>query len=103
MPSTSDCGSARHGPRRYRPTTADAAPTRGHPGHRHRPGMRVRTPRSPRLASVWPCAADSHRAGADMIGGWLLSAVLQIVTTYTRHGDHVLLLSPSGHFDAPAQ
>jgi hypothetical protein len=103
MPSTSECGSARHGPRRYRPATADTAPTRGHPDHRHRPGIRVQTPRSPRPASVWPCAAGSHHEGTDMSGGWLLTTVLQIVTTYTRHDDHVLLLSASAPLHTPAQ
>ncbi|MBV9163798.1 MAG: hypothetical protein JO281_20110 [Pseudonocardiales bacterium] len=78
MPIPWDCGPTRHGPHR-------------------------RCPRSPRPASVWPCATASHRKGTGLISDWLPTAVTQIVTTYTQPRDHVLLLIPLGHLDAVAE
>jgi hypothetical protein len=77
------------------PIPWDRGPTR-HSPHRQ-------CSRSPRLASVWPCATASHREGTGLIVDWLPSAVTQIVTTYTQPHDHVLLLIPPGHLDAVAE
>ncbi|MBV9141437.1 MAG: hypothetical protein JO115_11055 [Pseudonocardiales bacterium] len=65
--------------------------------------MRVRRPRSPRPASVWPCATGSHREGTGLIADWLPTALSRIVTTYTQPREYVLLLVPPGHLDAVAE
>jgi hypothetical protein len=68
-------------------------------GRTHR--RRVRTRRAvrrclhtPRPMTVWACADDHHPAGTGLLAEWLHTAVVKIVTSYTRPGDRVLLLAP---------
>jgi hypothetical protein len=44
--------------------------------------------------SVWPCGQDKNQADAGLISGWLLTAVIRVVTTYSTPGDRILLLAP---------
>jgi hypothetical protein len=54
----------------------------------------ARGARVPWPTTVWPCANDDRREGTGVISAWLHTAVVKIVTTYTRPGDRVLLLVP---------
>lgn len=47
--------------------------------------------------TVWPCAQDDPREGTGVLAGWLLTAVVKTVTTYTKPGQRVLLLQPASH------
>lgn len=51
--------------------------------------------RTPRPATVWPCAQDGLREGIGLLVGWLLTAVVKAVTAYTEPGQRVLLLAPA--------
>ncbi|MGK3206856.1 hypothetical protein [Amycolatopsis sp. MEPSY49] len=57
--------------------------------------------RPPRPSTVWPCAQDDLLAGTGLLAGWLLTAIIKLVTTYTRPGQRVLLLEPA-HYLAPS-
>ncbi|GGM81682.1 hypothetical protein GCM10011609_17130 [Lentzea pudingi] len=48
-----------------------------------------------RPSTVWPCAQDDFGEGTGLLAGWLLTAVVKAVTTYTRPGQRVLLLEPA--------
>lgn len=59
-------------------------------------------PRRPE--TVWPCPPpDPDIADDGPLARWLLAAVERLVTTYTRPGDPVLLLSPAGREGTAAQ
>ncbi|WP_328452097.1 hypothetical protein [Amycolatopsis sp. NBC_00438] len=55
----------------------------------------LRHPRPARPSTVWPCAQDDVLAGTGLLAGWLLTAIIKIVTTYTRPGHRVLLVEPA--------
>lgn len=55
-----------------------------------------------RPSTVWPCAQDDPCEGTGLLAGWLLTAVVKIVTTYTRPGQRVLLLEPATYL-APSE
>ncbi|HVK26234.1 MAG TPA: hypothetical protein VM677_33185 [Actinokineospora sp.] len=56
---------------------------------------RARRPaRQARPATVWQCGGDDPRDGTAVLSGWLLNAIVKIVTGYSRPGDRVLLLAP---------
>jgi hypothetical protein len=69
-------------------TPRSALPRRGHPRRW------LRSPRLTHPATVWPGSADDPREGTARLAGWLLYAIVTIVTGYTRPGDRVLLLAP---------
>lgn len=54
----------------------------------------ARGARVPWPTTVWPCANDDRCEGTGVISAWLHTAIVKIVTTYTRPGDRVLLLVP---------
>jgi len=63
---------------------------------RHRAGKNTACMRSSSTRnSVWACADDEPAAGTGSLAGWLLNAVVKVVTNYSTPGDRVLLLSPS--------
>lgn len=64
---------------------------------RHSPALRLRHPVPGRPSTVWPCAQDNFCEGTGLLASWLLTAVVKIVTTYTRPGQRVLLLEPTPH------
>jgi hypothetical protein len=47
-----------------------------------------------RPATVWQCGGDDPRDGTAVLSGWLLNAIVKIVTGYSKPGDRVLLLTP---------
>jgi hypothetical protein len=47
-----------------------------------------------RFPSVWLCGQGKNHADAGLISGWLLTAVIKVVTTYSTPGDRILLLAP---------
>lgn len=55
----------------------------------------LRHPAPGRPSTVWPCAQDDLCEGTGLLAGWLLTAIVKIVTTYTRPGQRVLLLEPA--------
>jgi hypothetical protein len=55
----------------------------------------LRHPVPGRPSTVWPCAQDDLCEGTGLLASWLLTAVVKIVTTYTRPGQRVLLLEPA--------
>lgn len=77
------------------------------PRRRRSPRVRARRrlPRHPRPArpsTVWPCAQGDLRDGTGLLADWLLTAVVKIVTTYTRPGQRVLLLDPAPYLAKPS-
>src|SRR4051812_42179476 len=48
-----------------------------------------------RRGTVWACAEDTIQAGTGRLAGWLLNAVIKVVTTYSSPGDRVLLIEPA--------
>jgi hypothetical protein len=58
-------------------------------------GCARRRVRLGRFATVWPCAQDDTPHATGALAGWLLNAVIKIVTTYSMPGNRVLLLTPS--------
>lgn len=69
-------------------TPRSALPRRGHPRRW------LRSPRLTHPATVWPGSADDPQKTTARLAGWLLYAIVTIVTDYTRPGDRVLLLAP---------
>ncbi|MFD2415004.1 hypothetical protein [Amycolatopsis pigmentata] len=70
---------ARTGQGRHRAASRTAATGRG---------------RAARLATVWPFADAASLPGTAVLAGWLGRTILTLVTTCTRPGDRVLLLTP---------
>ncbi|MEV6236783.1 hypothetical protein [Lentzea sp. NPDC051838] len=64
---------------------------------RHSLALRLRHPVPGRPSTVWPCAQDNLFEGTGLLASWMLTAVVKIVTTYTRPGQRVLLLEPAPH------
>jgi hypothetical protein len=56
----------------------------------------VRRPCGARFGTVWPCARDGHDVGTGVLSGWLITAVVKVVTAYSMPGDRVLLIEPGG-------
>lgn len=80
-----------------RPSSVTIRPAGCAGTHRRRVRARLATRgrlRAPRPLTVWPCADDHHPAGTGLLAQWLHTAVIRIVTGYTRPGDRVLLLAP---------
>ncbi|HWD05117.1 MAG TPA: hypothetical protein VG674_21995, partial [Amycolatopsis sp.] len=50
--------------------------------------------RGPRPATFWPFADAEMLPGTARLPGWLGRTIVTLVTTYTRPGDRVLLLTP---------
>jgi hypothetical protein len=46
-------------------------------------------------STVWACAEGPVHAGMGRLDGWLLTAVIKVVTTYSSPGDRVLLVEPA--------
>ncbi|MFI5593539.1 hypothetical protein ACIA5G_51535 [Amycolatopsis sp. NPDC051758] len=93
----SDCSSDEHGvfdP----PTIPIPHPRRQRTRHR----VNLRNPRPARPSTVWPCAQDDVLAGTGLLAGWLLTAIIKIVTTYTRPGQRVLLVEPAPYLSPSA-
>ncbi|OLZ45938.1 hypothetical protein BS330_38590 [Amycolatopsis keratiniphila subsp. nogabecina] len=68
-------------------------------GSNHRRRVRLRPPapgraRATRLTTLWPFAGAEQLPGTALLAGWLGRTILTLVTTYTRPGDRVLLLTP---------
>lgn len=78
------------------PAARTAAVTALPPGAAGRRGARRRRrpTRLTRPATVWQCGGDDPRDGTARLSGWLLNAIVKIVTGYSRPGDRVLLLAP---------
>lgn len=96
------------------PPTPDDEPAGRRRRHRHRcprsSSTPTRTPRrrrrttsrtlvrghtfSPRPTTLWPYAEADPLPDAALLAGWLGRTIITLVTTYTRPGDRVLLLSP---------
>jgi hypothetical protein len=67
----------------------------GRSGHRTR--SRTATAggiRTARPTTLWPFADAEALPGTELLAGWLGRTILTLVTTYTRPGDRVLLLTP---------
>jgi hypothetical protein len=45
--------------------------------------------------TVWTCGENDLRAGTGRLAGWLLNAVVKVVTTYSAPGDRALLVEPA--------
>jgi hypothetical protein len=58
-------------------------------------GCARRRARPGRFATVWPCTQHDTQHATGALAGWLLNAVIKIVTTYSMPGNRVLLLAPS--------
>lgn len=56
-----------------------------------RPALRRPRPTPP--STVWPCAQNPLQQGTGLIVTWLLTAIIKIVTSYTRSGNHILLVT----------
>lgn len=56
-----------------------------------------------RPSTVWPCAQDDLCEGTGLLASWLLTAVVKIVTTYTRPGQRVLLLEAATYLAPTGQ
>lgn len=67
------------------------------PHHRRSLLFALRHPVRGRPSTVWPCAQDDLCEGAGLLASWLLTAVVKIVTTYTRPGQRVLLIEPAAY------
>lgn len=65
-------------------------------------GNNERDLRPTRPSDVWPCAGDDLREGTGVLANWLLTAVVKIVTAYSRPGQRVLLLDPAPYLAPPA-
>jgi hypothetical protein len=50
--------------------------------------------RAARPTTLWPFADAEALPGTALLAGWLGRTILTLVTTYTRPGDRVLLLTP---------
>jgi hypothetical protein len=50
--------------------------------------------RATRPTTLWPFANAEALPGTALLAGWLGRTILTLVTTYTRPGDRVLLLTP---------
>lgn len=50
--------------------------------------------RATRPTTLWPFADAEALPGTALLAGWLGRTILTLVTTYTRPGDRVLLLTP---------
>lgn len=55
----------------------------------------LRHPAAGRPSTVWPCAQHDLCEGTGLLAGWLLTAVVKIVTTYSQPGQRVLLIEPA--------
>ncbi len=72
------------------------------------PGIRSRTAslrslRATRPTALWPFAEAEALPGTALLAGWLARTIVTLVTTYTRPGDRVLLLSPPAPTPTPSQ
>ncbi|WP_285500633.1 hypothetical protein [Actinokineospora sp. NBRC 105648] len=59
--------------------------------------------RATRPATVWQCGGDDPCDGTTLLSGWLLKAIVKIVTGYSGPGDRVLLLAPPSTANEPAR
>ncbi|WP_409497219.1 hypothetical protein [Amycolatopsis sp. cmx-11-12] len=73
-----------------------AAPASTGQGRRRAPSQAAITGRirSARPSTLWPFADAEALPGTAQLAGWLGRTILTLVTTYTRPGDRVLLLTP---------
>ncbi|AXB43673.1 hypothetical protein [Amycolatopsis albispora] len=57
--------------------------------------------RALRPATLWPFADAEPLPGTARLAGWLARTIITLVTTYTRPGDRVLLLTPPAGTPGP--
>jgi hypothetical protein len=109
MPPTPDGDPADHHrhtcrrPHRCRPHSSSAPARATH--HRRRTAARTLVrghPYVPRPTTLWPFAGADPLPGVALLTGWLARTIVTLVTTYTRPGDRVLLLSPPALAQQPS-
>ncbi|WP_410660922.1 hypothetical protein [Amycolatopsis sp. lyj-112] len=78
-------------PHRRTPAPAHTGQGRRHALSRTATAGRIRATRP---TTLWPFVDAEVLPGTALLAGWLGRTILTLVTTYTRPGDRVLLLSP---------
>jgi hypothetical protein len=109
MPPTPDGDPAdhhRHARRRHHRCRPHGSSTPARATH-HRRRTAARTlvrghPYVPRPTTLWPFAGADPLPGVALLTGWLARTIVTLVTTYTRPGDRVLLLSPPALAQQPS-
>ncbi|WP_216215730.1 hypothetical protein [Amycolatopsis aidingensis] len=88
------------GRRRHRaPHHRSPAPARTGRGQHRTPSHTPTRTAGP--ATLWSFADAEPLPGTALLAGWLGRTIVTLVTTYTRPGDRVLLLTPSAPLHAP--
>ncbi|SEP54531.1 hypothetical protein [Amycolatopsis saalfeldensis] len=86
-----------------RRTTTPAAHTGRNRRHARSRTATAGGTRTARPTTLWPFADAEALPGTALLAGWLGRTILTLVTTYTRPGDRVLLLTPPTPPHTPAR